>query len=110
MPERLSHDRRRIIVFDVNETLLDIEALTPLIIGRDPRRWEEVTAWLQVMTRQSRGGLNQQAIAAIENALLDMRWQPVQWQAIVSMGGAVTRKRTAPQRQPPSWVVLMRQP
>ncbi|WP_165982314.1 mandelate racemase/muconate lactonizing enzyme family protein [Dankookia rubra] len=49
-----------------------IDALTPLIIGRDPTRWEEVTAWLQVMTRQSRGGLNQQAIAAIENALLDI--------------------------------------
>jgi L-alanine-DL-glutamate epimerase-like enolase superfamily enzyme len=49
-----------------------IEGLTPLIIGRDPRRFEEVTAWLHVMTRQSRGGLNQQAIAAIENALLDI--------------------------------------
>ena len=31
-----------------------------------------MTAWLHVMTRQSRGGLNQQAIAAIENALLDI--------------------------------------
>ncbi|MFC7693076.1 hypothetical protein ACFQY5_29450 [Paeniroseomonas aquatica] len=49
-----------------------IEGLSPLIIGRDPTRWEEVTAWLHVMTRQSRGGLNQQAIAAIENALLDI--------------------------------------
>lgn len=49
-----------------------IESLAPLVIGRDPTRWEEVTAWLQVMTRQSRGGLNQQAIAAIENALLDI--------------------------------------
>src|SRR3954447_26322197 len=39
-----------------------IEGLTPLIIGRDPCRFEEVTAWLHVMTRQSRGGLNQQAI------------------------------------------------
>jgi galactonate dehydratase len=49
-----------------------IESLAPLVIGRDPTRWEEVTAWLHVMTRQSRGGLNQQAIAAIENALLDI--------------------------------------
>jgi 2-haloacid dehalogenase len=44
MPERLSHDRRRIIVFDVNETLLDIEALTPLFErlfgdGRALREW-----------------------------------------------------------------------
>ena len=30
MPEQPSPDRRRIIVFDVNETLLDIEALAPL--------------------------------------------------------------------------------
>ena len=49
-----------------------IEGLAPLIIGRDPTRFEEVTAFLHVMTRQSRGGLNQQAIAAIENALLDI--------------------------------------
>src|SRR5689334_22010060 len=49
-----------------------IEALTPLIIGRDPTRFEEVTAFLAMMTRQARGGLNQQAIAAIENALLDI--------------------------------------
>ena len=31
-----------------------IESLSPLIIGRDPCAWEEVTAWLHVMTRQSR--------------------------------------------------------
>lgn len=49
-----------------------IEALSPLLIGKDPTRFEAVTALLQVMTRQSRGGLNQQAIAAIENALLDI--------------------------------------
>ena len=49
-----------------------IKGLTPLLIGRDPRRFEQVTQHLHVMTRQSRGGLNQQAIAAIENALLDI--------------------------------------
>ena len=49
-----------------------IEALAPLIIGRDPTAWEAITAWLHVCTRQSRGGLNQQAIAAIENACLDI--------------------------------------
>ena len=49
-----------------------IEGLAPLLIGRDPTRFEAVTAFLHVMTRQSRGGLNQQAIAAIENALLDI--------------------------------------
>jgi galactonate dehydratase len=49
-----------------------INALAPILIGRDPRRFEQITQHLHVLTRQSRGGLNQQAIAAIENALLDV--------------------------------------
>ncbi|PPQ29320.1 enolase-like domain-containing protein [Rhodopila globiformis] len=49
-----------------------INGLSPLLIGRDPLRFEQVTQHLHVLTRQSRGGLNQQAIAAIENALLDV--------------------------------------
>src|SRR6201986_878280 len=49
-----------------------IRQLSPVLIGRDPRRYEQVTQHLHVLTRQSRGGLNQQAIAAIENALLDV--------------------------------------
>ena len=49
-----------------------IMALSPIVIGKDPRRWEQVVATLHVMTRQSRGGINHQAIAAIENAMLDI--------------------------------------
>jgi galactonate dehydratase len=49
-----------------------IRGLSPVLIGRDPRRFEQITQHLHVLTRQSRGGLNQQAIAAIENALLDV--------------------------------------
>ena len=49
-----------------------IKGLSPVLIGRDPRMFEQVTQHLHVLTRQSRGGLNQQAIAAIENALLDV--------------------------------------
>ena len=49
-----------------------IRALSPVLIGRDPRRFEQLTQHLHVLTRQSRGGLNQQAIAAIENAMLDI--------------------------------------
>jgi len=49
-----------------------IEKLAPVLIGSDPRRFEQVTQHLHVLTRQSRGGINQQAIAAIENALLDI--------------------------------------
>ncbi len=49
-----------------------INGLSPVLIGRDPRMYEQVTQHLHVLTRQSRGGINQQAIAAIENALLDV--------------------------------------
>lgn len=49
-----------------------INALAPNLIGKDPRRFEAITQYLHVITRQSRGGINQQAIAAIENALLDI--------------------------------------
>jgi L-alanine-DL-glutamate epimerase-like enolase superfamily enzyme len=49
-----------------------IEALAPLLLGHDALAWEARTAQLHVATRQSRGGLNQQAIAALENALLDL--------------------------------------
>ena len=42
-------------------------------------------------------------IAAVsEKALELIRWQPLQWQAMVTSGGAVTRNRTLPHRQPPS--------
>jgi L-alanine-DL-glutamate epimerase-like enolase superfamily enzyme len=49
-----------------------IRGLAPVLIGRDPRKFEQITQHLHVLTRQSRGGLNQQAIAAIENAMLDV--------------------------------------
>ena len=42
-------------------------------------------------------------IAALkEKALADIRWQPVQWQAMLSSGGASILSRTCPQRHPPS--------
>jgi galactonate dehydratase len=50
-----------------------IEKLVPLLIGQDPRPVERVISMLHVNTRQSQGGLIQQAIAAVENALLDVK-------------------------------------
>jgi len=42
-------------------------------------------------------------IAALkEKALALIRWQPVQWQAMVMIGGALILSRTCPQRHPPS--------
>jgi L-alanine-DL-glutamate epimerase-like enolase superfamily enzyme len=64
-----------------------IEALAPLIIGRDPRASEAVVAHLHVHTRQSRGGLNQQAIAAIENALFDIRGKEAGKPVCALLGG-----------------------
>jgi len=69
-----------------------IEALAPLLIGRDPRPTEALVAHLHVMTRQSRGGLNQQAIAAIENALLDVKGKALGVPVHVLLGGPVRER------------------
>jgi L-alanine-DL-glutamate epimerase-like enolase superfamily enzyme len=66
-----------------------IDALTPFLIGRDPRPTEAIVAQLHVMTRQSRGGLNQQAIAAIENALLDVKAKDLGIPVYALFGGPV---------------------
>jgi L-alanine-DL-glutamate epimerase-like enolase superfamily enzyme len=50
-----------------------IEALSDTVIGKDPRQIELVNAHLRTRTVQSRGGINRQAVAAIENALLDIK-------------------------------------
>ena len=50
-----------------------IEALSPVVIGRDPRDIELINCHLRTQTVQSRGGINRQAVAAIENALLDIK-------------------------------------
>jgi galactonate dehydratase len=47
-----------------------------MLIGQDPRPVELITANLYARTRQAPGGLIQQAIAAIENALVDGRQKP----------------------------------
>lgn len=66
-----------------------IEELSGALIGRDPRASEQVVAYLHVLTRQSRGGLNQQAIAAIENALLDIRGKDLGVPVYALFGGPV---------------------
>lgn len=49
-----------------------IEALTLGVIGRDPRAFAQLSAELQASVRFAAGGLNAQAIAAIENACIDI--------------------------------------
>lgn len=49
-----------------------IDGLAPALLGKDPRAWEAHVALLYALRRQAQGGVVQQAIGAIENALLDL--------------------------------------
>ncbi len=50
-----------------------IQKLAERLIGMDPRPVERISSMLYAATRQAPGGLIQQAIAAIENALVDVK-------------------------------------
>ncbi len=50
-----------------------IQRLVERIKDMDPMGHELIHQMLYAMTRQAPGGVNQQAIAAIENALLDIK-------------------------------------
>jgi L-alanine-DL-glutamate epimerase-like enolase superfamily enzyme len=50
-----------------------IERLVPTLIGKDPRAFEAHVALLQALRRTAAGGIVQQAVGAIENALLDLK-------------------------------------
>jgi galactonate dehydratase len=50
-----------------------IDRLAPALIGKDPRAYEAHVALLQALRRTAAGGAFQQAIGAIENALLDLK-------------------------------------
>src|SRR5439155_3149380 len=50
-----------------------IERLAPSIVGKDPRNYEAHLALLHAQRRTAAGGVIQQAIGAIENALLDVK-------------------------------------
>ena len=50
-----------------------IDALMPFVIGMDPMDLELMNAVMATKSTQSRGGVVRQAIAAIENAMLDIK-------------------------------------
>ena len=50
-----------------------IERLAPAVIGKDPRAWEAHVTHMYTVRCQASGGVVQQAIAAIENAMLDVK-------------------------------------
>jgi L-alanine-DL-glutamate epimerase-like enolase superfamily enzyme len=69
-----------------------IEALSGLVVGLDPMRSEFILAHLNTNTRQSRGGLIHQAMAAIENALLDIRGKALGVPVHALFGGPVRER------------------
>ena len=61
--------------FELNKRMgLDslIQSMMRSLIGKDPREIEKINADLITGIRQSQGGLNHQAIGAIQNCLVDI--------------------------------------
>src|SRR6267143_731643 len=59
------------------------------LIGEDPRPVERISAMFYAATRQAAGGLNQMAIAAIENALVDVKAKALGVPVYEMLGGPV---------------------
>jgi len=69
-----------------------IDGLIPLIVGKDPRAWEATVTQLYAVRRQAAGGVVQQAIAAIENALLDVKARALGVPVYALFGGPVRER------------------
>lgn len=66
-----------------------VAALAPMVLGKDPLTIEAVTFPLAAMTQPARGSLTRQAIAAVENALLDVKGKALGLPVSSLLGGAV---------------------
>jgi len=66
-----------------------IAELAPVLIGQDPRAWEAHVALMYALRRQATGGLVQQAIGAVENALLDVKARALGIPVYELLGGPV---------------------
>jgi len=64
-----------------------IQRLGERLIGMDPRPVERITVFLHGLTRQTPYGINQQAIAAIENALVDIKAKSLNIPVYQLLGG-----------------------
>jgi galactonate dehydratase len=69
-----------------------IRKLAERLVGEDARPVERITARLYAMTRQAPGGLIQQAIAAIENALVDVKARALGVPVAELLGGPVRER------------------
>jgi galactonate dehydratase len=66
--------------------------LAPAVVGKDPRAYEAVVALLYALRRQASGGMVQQAIGAIENALLDIKAKALGVPVYELFGGPVRNR------------------
>lgn len=64
-----------------------LQNFAPLVIGMDPRAVGKISATLHAVTRLAAGGLNVQAIAAIENACLDIKAKALNVPVYALFGG-----------------------
>ncbi len=69
-----------------------IQGLAEGLVGRDPRPVTALNAELYALTRASPGGLNQQAIAALINALVDIKAKALGIPVFELFGGPVRDK------------------
>ena len=65
-----------------------VHRMAAIVTGMDPRQVGRISASLQAMTRLAAGGLNNQAIAAIENACLDIKARALGVPVHALFGGA----------------------
>jgi L-alanine-DL-glutamate epimerase-like enolase superfamily enzyme len=69
-----------------------IDRLAPSIAGKDPRAYEAHVALMYALRRQASGGAVQQAIGAIENALLDVKARALGIPVYELLGGPVRER------------------
>jgi L-alanine-DL-glutamate epimerase-like enolase superfamily enzyme len=69
-----------------------IAALAPVLVGKDPRAYEAHVALMYALRRQASGGVIQQAIGAIENALLDVKARALGIPVYELLGGPVRER------------------
>ena len=69
-----------------------IDRLAPAIIGKDARAYEAHVALMYALRRQASGGAVQQAIGAIENALLDVKARALDIPVYELFGGPVRER------------------
>ncbi len=66
-----------------------IRKLGERLVGQDPRPVERISATLYAATRQAAGGINAMAIAAIENALVDIKAKALGIPVYEMLGGPI---------------------